>query len=262
MFKSTEMAASVSSDAGGFPPHLALPDALPGVVEIWEPEKPDERREIEGWDAPFDLVNETSPRVKLARRIARHVRGLIARGAAQERRCFGSGAPARAAVRGDHPRAQARGRRGGRRRSPGAHRAYRGDGSDGARRRAAAAAGRSGARHGAAQPAVRLFATTSFSPSPGTAAAPRCATALEAKGRRRQKVRRRRGSPRRVGPGRTARDAVCVLRKTSGRGRRAEKLPRPARRRGQRCARRIPQSRARLRAARHAFAARLCRLAA
>ena len=83
VFKSTEMAASVSSDAGGFPPHLALPDALPGVVEIWEPEKPDERREIEGWDAPFDVVNETSPRVKLARRIARHVRGLIERGAAK-----------------------------------------------------------------------------------------------------------------------------------------------------------------------------------
>jgi len=83
VFKSSEMAASVSSDAGGFPPHLALPDALPGVVEIWEPEKPDERREIEGWDAPFDLVNETSPRVKLARRIARHVHGLIERGAAK-----------------------------------------------------------------------------------------------------------------------------------------------------------------------------------
>jgi ATP-dependent helicase/nuclease subunit A len=83
VFKSAEMAASVSSDADGFPPHLALPDALPGVVEIWEPEKPDERREIEGWDAPFDLVNETSPRVKLARRIARHVHGLIERGTAR-----------------------------------------------------------------------------------------------------------------------------------------------------------------------------------
>ena len=83
VFKSAEMAASVSSDTGGFPPHLALPDVLPGVVEIWEPEKPDERREIEGWDAPFDLVNETSPRVKLARRIARHVRGLIEHGAAR-----------------------------------------------------------------------------------------------------------------------------------------------------------------------------------
>jgi ATP-dependent helicase/nuclease subunit A len=77
------IAESVTSDKDGFPPHIALPDALPGVVEIWEPEKPDERREIEGWDAPFDLVNETSPRVKLARRIARHVRGLIGRGAAK-----------------------------------------------------------------------------------------------------------------------------------------------------------------------------------
>jgi ATP-dependent helicase/nuclease subunit A len=77
------IAESVTSDKDGFPPHIALPDALPGVVEIWEPEQPDERREIEGWDAPFDLVNETSPRVKLARRIARHVRGLIGRGAAK-----------------------------------------------------------------------------------------------------------------------------------------------------------------------------------
>ena len=25
----------------GFPPHIALPDAAPSVVEIWEPEKPD-----------------------------------------------------------------------------------------------------------------------------------------------------------------------------------------------------------------------------
>jgi ATP-dependent helicase/nuclease subunit A len=83
VFESAAMAASVSSDAGGFPPHIALPDMAPGTVEIWEPEKPDERREIEGWDAPFDLVNETSPRVKLARRIARHVRGLIERGAAR-----------------------------------------------------------------------------------------------------------------------------------------------------------------------------------
>src|SRR5208282_4129177 len=59
------------------PPHIALPDAAPSVVEIWEPMKPDERREIEGWDAPFDKMNETSPRVKLARRIARTVRGLV-----------------------------------------------------------------------------------------------------------------------------------------------------------------------------------------
>lgn len=75
-----DIAASVSSDKGGFPPHIALPDAPPSVVEIWEPEKPDERSAIEGWDAPFDQANETSPRVKLARRIARTVRALVRRG--------------------------------------------------------------------------------------------------------------------------------------------------------------------------------------
>ncbi len=77
VFRSSEIAASVSSDTGGFPPHIALPNAAPGMVEIWEPTEPDKRREIEGWDAPFDQVSETSPRVKLARRIARTVRRLI-----------------------------------------------------------------------------------------------------------------------------------------------------------------------------------------
>jgi ATP-dependent helicase/nuclease subunit A len=77
VFKVPGMASSVTADADGFPPHIALPDAPPSLVEIWDPEKPDERNEIEGWDAPFDTVSETSPRVKLARRIARSVRGYI-----------------------------------------------------------------------------------------------------------------------------------------------------------------------------------------
>jgi len=83
VFKRTEVAASVTSDAGGFPPHIALPDAPPSVVEIWEPQKPDQRKEIEGWDAPFDAVSETSPRVRLARRIARTVRQMVDDGAAR-----------------------------------------------------------------------------------------------------------------------------------------------------------------------------------
>jgi ATP-dependent helicase/nuclease subunit A len=81
VFKVQAMAASVTADADGFPPHIALPDAPPSLVEIWEPEKPDERKEIEGWDAPFDAVSETSPRVKLAQRIARAVRRLVDDGA-------------------------------------------------------------------------------------------------------------------------------------------------------------------------------------
>ena len=77
VFKRQDVAQSVTSDQAGFPPHIALPDTPPGLVEIWEPEKPDERKEMEGWDAPFDTVSETSPRVKLARRIARHVRKMV-----------------------------------------------------------------------------------------------------------------------------------------------------------------------------------------
>ena len=69
---------SVTSDSqGGIPPHIALPDAQPGVVEIWDTIKPEKREPIEGWDAPFDTVSEVSPRVLLARRIARTVRRLI-----------------------------------------------------------------------------------------------------------------------------------------------------------------------------------------
>ena len=81
VFKDKLMAASVSSDTDGFPPHIALPDAPPSLVEIWEPAEPDARKEIEGWDAPFDTVSETSPRVKLAKRIARSVRCMVETGA-------------------------------------------------------------------------------------------------------------------------------------------------------------------------------------
>jgi ATP-dependent helicase/nuclease subunit A len=77
VFKDKLVAASVSSDTDGFPPHIALPDAPPSLVEIWEPAEPDERKDIEGWDAPFDTVNETSPRVKLAKRIARTVKRMV-----------------------------------------------------------------------------------------------------------------------------------------------------------------------------------------
>ncbi len=79
VFKDKAIAASVAADSDGFPPHIALPDAPPSEVDIWEPMEPDQRREIEGWDAPFDQVSETSPRVKLARRIAGTVRRLVER---------------------------------------------------------------------------------------------------------------------------------------------------------------------------------------
>src|SRR6516225_8151556 len=77
VFSDRAIAASVSSDADGFPPHVALPVAPPGLVEIWDPVEPEKGAEIDGWDAPFDQLSETSPRVRLARRIACTVRRLV-----------------------------------------------------------------------------------------------------------------------------------------------------------------------------------------
>jgi ATP-dependent helicase/nuclease subunit A len=60
--------------------HEAVRGQAPGLVEIWPLVEPDEKPQIEGWDAPFDTTSETSPRVKLARKIAGAVRTWIARG--------------------------------------------------------------------------------------------------------------------------------------------------------------------------------------
>jgi ATP-dependent helicase/nuclease subunit A len=62
------------------PVHLAVRSQAPGVVDVWPLCKPEAAAEIEGWDAPFDTTAETSPRVALARRIAKCVRLWIARG--------------------------------------------------------------------------------------------------------------------------------------------------------------------------------------
>jgi ATP-dependent helicase/nuclease subunit A len=77
VFRSQTISKSITSDADGSPPHLALPDAAPGVVEIWDLLAPDEKREMEAWDAPFDETTEASPRVRLARKIARTVKAWI-----------------------------------------------------------------------------------------------------------------------------------------------------------------------------------------
>jgi len=59
--------------------HQAVRDRAPGVVEVWPLAEPDEKREIEAWDAPFDALTETSPVVKLARTIATRVANWIGR---------------------------------------------------------------------------------------------------------------------------------------------------------------------------------------
>jgi ATP-dependent helicase/nuclease subunit A len=60
--------------------HQAVREHAPGMVEIWELIRPNPREETEGWDAPFDTVSETSPPVRLARKIARAVRHALASG--------------------------------------------------------------------------------------------------------------------------------------------------------------------------------------
>jgi superfamily I DNA/RNA helicase len=55
------------------PVHEALPEAAPGVVEIWDTTKTDERKDVTPWDAPFDTERSASGVVKLAKRIAKHV---------------------------------------------------------------------------------------------------------------------------------------------------------------------------------------------
>jgi len=81
VFAAREVYASVTTDEAGVPAHQSLPDAAPGLVELWDLEAPEKReKEIEGWDAPFDLESEVSPRVKLARRIAAHLKLWTSRG--------------------------------------------------------------------------------------------------------------------------------------------------------------------------------------
>ncbi len=80
VFSTRAIYESITTDVTGIPEHLALPEAAPGLVELWPLMEPAEKREIEGWDAPFDTESEQSPRVRLAQRIARHVKLWTARG--------------------------------------------------------------------------------------------------------------------------------------------------------------------------------------
>ena len=109
-FSSGREAFAGLTEVPGGTVHEAVRANAPGTVELWPMIEPDEKGEIEGWDAPFDETQETSPRVRLARKIARTVKGWIARGVSvgegargARGRHPGAGAPARRAVRRGHP---------------------------------------------------------------------------------------------------------------------------------------------------------------
>jgi ATP-dependent helicase/nuclease subunit A len=79
VFGRPEALRGLTADAVA-PVHEAIRARTPGLVEIWPLLEPDKKPEIEGWDAPFDTTRETTPRVRLARKIAASIKTWIARG--------------------------------------------------------------------------------------------------------------------------------------------------------------------------------------
>jgi ATP-dependent helicase/nuclease subunit A len=75
-----EAAHAGLTEVPGGTAHEAVRANAPGTVELWPMIEPDEKIKLEGWDAPFDESSEMSPRVRLARKIARTIKAWIARG--------------------------------------------------------------------------------------------------------------------------------------------------------------------------------------
>jgi ATP-dependent helicase/nuclease subunit A len=63
-----------------YPVHEGLADAGPSLIDLWDLQLPDPRQDLEGWRAPFDAVSETSPEVRLARRIQAEIKSLVESG--------------------------------------------------------------------------------------------------------------------------------------------------------------------------------------
>jgi ATP-dependent helicase/nuclease subunit A len=76
-FSAPDVYRSITSDAQGMARHLALADAAPAMVDLWDLQPPEPRLEIEPWQAPLDAVSETSPEVLLAGRMAREMRRML-----------------------------------------------------------------------------------------------------------------------------------------------------------------------------------------
>ena len=77
-FQIQEVYRSITTDRDGMPRHEALEDAGPSLIELWELELPDDKQDIEGWRAPFDGLSQTSPEVRLAKRIQAEIMRLVA----------------------------------------------------------------------------------------------------------------------------------------------------------------------------------------
>ena len=60
-----------------YPVHEGLADAGPSLIDLWDLQLPDAKQDLEGWRAPFDAVSETSPEVRLSRRIQAEIKSLV-----------------------------------------------------------------------------------------------------------------------------------------------------------------------------------------
>ena len=80
VFREVDIYRSIHSVETGYPLHNSLADAGPSLIDLWELQLPDGRQDIEGWRAPFDGLSQTSPEVRLARRIQAEIKRLVESG--------------------------------------------------------------------------------------------------------------------------------------------------------------------------------------
>ena len=80
VFREQEIYRSIHSIESGYPLHNSLADAGPSLIDLWELQQPEIKQDIEGWRAPFDGLSQTSPEVKLARRIQSEIKQLVESG--------------------------------------------------------------------------------------------------------------------------------------------------------------------------------------
>jgi ATP-dependent helicase/nuclease subunit A len=76
VFREEAIYRSIHAESA-YPLHEALTDAGPSLIDLWELQLPDDKQNIEGWRAPFDAVSETSPEVRLAKRIQAEIKRLV-----------------------------------------------------------------------------------------------------------------------------------------------------------------------------------------
>lgn len=62
------------------PVHAPIHAALPALVEMWEPEAPSEKVDVDAWQRPLDAPGADDPKGRLAKKIAAHIAARIREG--------------------------------------------------------------------------------------------------------------------------------------------------------------------------------------